>query len=461
MDTTETIAAVATPLGQGGIGIIRISGPLSREVGLSVFSSAKSGFAGFHPYVLHHGWIVDEDGRLLDEVLVSFMPGPGSYTGEDVLEINCHGGPAVVQNVLEIILGRGIRMAEPGEFTLRAFLNGRMDLTQAESVAEMVAAPTRYGLNMASAKLAGRFRRKVDQLKSGLEGLRAEFAADMDFSEEEEIHGLADPQDALEGIAAVESDVKELLDNFRRHHCLRDGMPVVLAGRVNAGKSSLLNAILGRARAIVTSQPGTTRDYLEEVVNLRGVPVRLTDTAGIRSSGDAVERAGLEQGRELISAAALVCVVFDQSVPLDEETRDLIRGTESDRVLAVGNKADLCPDVPDTRDWFERHGVECLSVSATEGQGLDHLLQRVRERLVGGGSEPAEDELVPNIRQRDKLARALDELKGFRQGLEQGIPPDVLTTHLEAACDHLAEMTGEISTEDVLERIFSSFCVGK
>lgn len=461
MDTTETIAAVATPLGQGGIGIIRVSGSLSREVGQSVFSSARSGFTGFRPYVLHHGWIVDEDGRFLDEVLVSFMPGPGSYTGEDVLEINCHGGPAVVQNVLEIVLRRGIRMAEPGEFTLRAFLSGRIDLTQAESVAEMVGAPTRYGLNMASAKLAGRFRRKADELKSGLEELRAELAADMDFSEEEDLGDLAHPHDALERIARVESVVNELLDNFRRHHCLREGMPVVLAGRVNAGKSSLLNAILGRARAIVTSHPGTTRDYLEEVINLRGVPVRLTDTAGVRSAVDAVEQAGLDQGRELISGAALVCVVFDQSVPLDQETQELVRRMESERVLAVGNKSDLCPEIPEARDWFERHGVECLSVSATKGLGLDHLLQRVRERLVGGGSEPAEDELVPNIRQRDKLAKALEELKGFRQGLEQGIPPDVLSTHLEAACVHLAEMTGEISTEDVLERIFSSFCIGK
>jgi tRNA modification GTPase len=461
MDTTETIAAVATPLGQGGIGIIRVSGSLSREVGLSVFSSARSGFRGFRHYVLHHGWIVNSKGHFLDEVLVSFMPGPKSYTGEDVLEINCHGGPAAVQNVLEIVLRQGIRMAEPGEFTLRAFLNGRMDLTQAESVAEMVGAPTRYGLNMAAAKLAGRFRRKVEELKSGLEDLRAEFSADMDFAEEEEIEGLADPAGGLERVEKVEAAVKELLDNFRRHHCLREGMPVVLAGKVNAGKSSLLNAILGRARAIVTPHPGTTRDYLEEAINLQGVPVRLTDTAGVRRSGDAVEQAGLEQGRELISAAALVCVVFDQSVPLDEEAQELVRQVGSDRILAVGNKADLRSEIPETREWFQQHGVECLSVSATEGQGLDYLLQRVRERLVGGGSEPAEDELVPNIRQRGKLSKALEELKDFRLGLERGVPPDVLSTHLEAACGHLAEVTGEISTEDVLERVFSSFCIGK
>lgn len=461
MDTTETIAAVATALGQGGIGIIRVSGSRSRDVGLHVFSSARSGFDGFRPYVLHHGWIVDNQGRFVDEVLVSYMPGPGSYTGEDVLEINCHGGPAVVQYVLDIVLGRGVRMAEPGEFTLRAFLNGRMDLTQAESVAEMVGAPTRYGLNMAAAKLAGSLRRRVEELRDGLEGLRAEFAADMDFSEEEALDGLDDPRAALERISAVESGVSELLDNFRRHHCLREGMPVILAGRVNAGKSSLLNAILGRARAIVTPQPGTTRDYLEEVINLQGLPIRLTDTAGLRSARDAVEQAGLEQGRELISSAALVCLVYDQSLSLDRETRELVRELGSDRVLAVGNKADICPENPEAREWFESQGVECLSVSATSGEGVDRLLERIRQRLVGGGGEPAEDEVVPNIRQRDKLARAQDELEAFRQGLEQGVPTDVLSTHLEAACTHLAEMTGEISTEDVLDRVFASFCIGK
>jgi len=461
MDTADTIAAVATALGQGGIGIIRVSGPASHDTGLSVFSSARSGFTGFRPYVLHHGWIVDEDGRFVDEVLVSFMPGPGSYTGEDVLEINCHGGPAVVQHVLEIVLRRGARMAEPGEFTLRAFLHGRMDLTQAESVAEMVSAPTRYGLGMAAAKLAGRFRRRVEELKDGLEGLRAEIAADMDFSEEEGLEGPADPQSALERIASVESGVRELLDNYRRYSCLREGLPVILAGRVNAGKSSLLNAILGRARAIVTSQPGTTRDYLEETVNLQGLPVRITDTAGLRSAKDAVEQAGLEQGRELISGASLVCLVFDQCQPLDGESADLVRELGGDRILAVGNKADICPDVPEGKEWLESRGVECLSVSAATGQGVDKLLQRVRRHLVGGGSEPAEDELVPNMRQRDKLARALGELEGFRQGLDQGVPPDVLSMHLEAACSHLAELTGEISTEDVLDRVFSAFCIGK
>ncbi|MCF8029384.1 MAG: tRNA uridine-5-carboxymethylaminomethyl(34) synthesis GTPase MnmE [Desulfohalobiaceae bacterium] len=461
MDTTDTIAAVATPLGQGGIGIIRISGPLSRDVGLAVFSSARSRFAGFQPYVLHHGWILDHEGRSVDEVLVSYMPGPGSYTGEDVLEINCHGGPAVVQYVLEICLRRGIRMAEPGEFTLRAFLNGRMDLTQAESVAEMVSAPTTMGLDMAAAKLAGRFRGKVEELRETLEGLRAEIAADMDFSEEEEIAGLADPQGVLERIGRVESGVGELLDNFRRHHCLREGMPVILAGKVNAGKSSLLNAILGRARAIVTHEPGTTRDYLEEVVNLQGVPVRLTDTAGIRTARDDVEQAGLQQGRELIFGATLVCILFDQSLPLDEDTQELIQEVGQERALAVGNKADLGPLSPEARDWLAHNGVEYLSISARTGQGVDFFLERVRQRLVGGGSEPAEGELVPNIRQRDKLDKALAELTGFRQGLEQGLPADVLLTHLEAACDHLAEVTGRISTEEVLDRVFSSFCIGK
>lgn len=462
MYSSETIAAIATPLGQGGIGIIRISGPRSLEVGRSLFRSARSGFLDFRPYTLHHGWIVDSGGEPVDEVLASFMPAPGSYTGEDVLEINCHGGPAAVRYILELALRSGARIAEPGEFTLRAFLNGRMDLTRAESVAEMVQAPTRPGLGMAAAKLSGRLEKRIAGLRERLEDLRSRFTAAMDFPEEEEGEETSLPElsEVLDELEGVESDICELVENFRRHHCLREGVPVVLAGRVNAGKSSLLNAVLGRTRALVDPQPGTTRDYLEEVINLQGIPVRLTDIAGLREVSDRVEQAGLQRGREIISEATLVCLVFDQSLPLDEETKNAALELGSEKILAVGNKADLASLPSGTREWFHSRGFECLSLSAQTGEGVEELLERMRRRILGEGAEPQEGELVPNLRQQEKLNQALEEISQLKSGLES-LPEDVLGTHLEAASRHLAELTGEISTEDVLERVFSSFCIGK
>ena len=465
MTSKDTIAAIATPLGQGGIGIVRISGPQSRSIGGLVFRSARHRFSGFASHVLHHGWIVDAQGTKVDEVLLSYMPAPASYTGEDVVEINCHGGPAVVQTVLELVLAHQARMAEPGEFTLRAFVNGRMDLSQAEAVAEMVEAESRVGMTMAGVKLDGRLKGVVDGLRRDLQDMLARIMADMDFPDEVEDSevsgGEKSKDDVLSRVHAACQGIARLLEAANRYRCYREGALVVLAGRVNAGKSSLLNALLGRNRAIVTSFPGTTRDYLEEGLNLDGLPIKIVDTAGLRQTDDEVERAGLEQGGDLMHRADLVCLVFDLSQELDHEIQNTAVGLGTGKVLAVGNKSDLSQVEDSPENWFREHGFDVEFVSATTGQGLDTLTQAVRSRIVGRAPEPQADALVPNLRQKDALHKAWDALQEAVQALQAGMPPDIVLVPLQEATDRLGEITGEIATEDVLDQVFSRFCIGK
>jgi tRNA modification GTPase len=454
----DTLAAIATPLGQGGVGIVRLSGSQGRSIGWALFRPARS-LQDLKPYVLHHGWILDEQQNVLDEVLVSYMPGPGSYTGEDVLEINCHGGPAILQLVLQAVLRSGARSAEPGEFTLRAFLNGRLDLSQAESVAEVINSQTQTGLALAGSKLQGALGRKVQSLKQRLEELRTQFCLAVDFPEEE-LECVPVPE--LEKVLQeVQGDIQALLQNYQRYNPFRQGALVVLAGEVNAGKSSLLNALLGSSRAIVTPVPGTTRDYLEEGINLQGLPVRLVDTAGLRSTGDQVELAGLEQGRRLVQEADLVCLVLDCSQGVDSEVQALVRELPEKKLLAVLNKMDLEQGLLECADWCSANGLDQVQVSAKTGENLQMLIQKLREKIVGRQAEPGPGELVPNLRQKENLFQAQQELQELAEGLKQQIPFDLLQLHLDTACQSLAEITGEITSEDILQRIFSSFCIGK
>lgn len=454
----DTIAAIATPLGQGGVGIVRISGSRSRELGELLFRSARSDFAGFKPYRLHHGWFLDGASRDLDEVLVSFMPGPGSYTGEDVVEINCHGGPAVLRAVLETVLGAGARPADPGEFTKRAFLNGRLDLTQAEAVIEMITAPTRAGVGMAGQKLEGVLGRRISELRAALEDLRTQLCVAVDFPEEElECLPHAElarrTQTVLQGLG-------ELVAGYERNRCWREGVLVVLAGQVNAGKSSLMNGILGRERAIVTDIPGTTRDYLEEAVSLDGLPVRLVDTAGLRETADKVEQVGVLRSRELLDQADVILLVVDRTRGMTDEDVRLLKQYGPDKLLVVENKADLPGDVLDLPEGAGSvHGH--VSISARTGQGLDELTDTVRTMAVGTRREPGASDLVPNLRQKQGLERAADELTALLGELGQEMPYDLLSVRLDAACALLSELTGEITSDEILNGIFDSFCVGK
>ncbi|GFK95402.1 tRNA modification GTPase MnmE [Fundidesulfovibrio magnetotacticus] len=505
----ETIAAIVTAPGRGGVGIVRLSGPRALAVAQSLFRSARPDFRGFKPYRLHHGRLHDLSGRPLDDVLAAFMPGPGSYTGEDVAEFHCHGSPAVLRAVLDAAVALGARHARPGEYTLRAFLNGRMDLSQAQAVAELVAADSPEGARLALDRLEGLMGRRVRALRELLEASRVEICLAVDFPEDE-VECL-DPQAFQARLDEVMAGIRALLAAHERARPFREGASAVLAGPVNAGKSSLLNALVGRERALVSERAGTTRDFLEEQVVLDGLPVRLADTAGLRDCPDPVEREGLARGLALAREAALTLLVVDGSRPLDGEVlrrlpgaarqdpesgeedarapgdgqvRDLI--LDPARVLAVVNKADLppcasaagdaetaplaasAPSPASTRDAerdpcarLTREGFECVRVSARTGQGLESLCARLRERILGGG-EPVESRgPAPSERERALLSLALEELSALTADLAAGTPPDLLGVRLETACGHLSAITGEIAPDEVLRSVFDGFCIGK
>ena len=458
---TDTIAAVATPPGSGGVGIVRVSGAEAPAIARALFVSSRPSFTGLKPYRLHHGHVRDAHGQVLDEALAAFMPGPGSYTGEDVVEFNCHGGPAVLQAVLQAALEAGARPAGPGEFTYRAFRNGRLDLTQAEAVAETIAAPTRAGLALAQAKLSGALGELVADLRERLEALRVQLCVAVDFPEDE-VECLA-PELLARETAEVRAAIDRLVRNFERGRRWREGALAVLAGRVNAGKSSLMNALLGRERAIVTDIPGTTRDYIEEAIDLDGLPVRLVDTAGLRDTEDAVELAGLERSRDLTERADLILLVVDHTRPMAPEDTALAQTAGPDRLLVVLNKQDLdaapATDAP-TAQWFADAGFETITLSAKTGAGIELLCRRLRKRIVGS-AEPDASELVPNLRQSQALQQAAEELAALEIDLAADTPYDLLSVRLETACTLLNEITGHIAPAHILEAVFSSFCIGK
>ena len=452
----DTIVAIATPPGQGAIGIVRLSGPASADIARLLFHSSRPVFAGFKPYHLHHGQLRDGNGNFVDEVLAAWMPGPGSFTGEDVLEFQCHGGSAILRHVVEECLAHGARLAEPGEFSKRAFLNSRMDLTQAEAIMELVNAPTAVAVGLAGSKLEGLLASRIGELRQGLEALRVQLCVAVDFPEDE-VECLA-PGDLAGGIGEVRAAMSELAGNYDRSRCWRDGALVVLAGQVNAGKSSLMNAILGINRAIVTDIPGTTRDYLEESVQLDGLPVRLVDTAGLRASRDSVELLGIERSRELMGQADLVLLVVDAELGPGAEDLDLAR--EADNLLVVANKMDLLAGKPQwfgESPWTEK---QICPLSAKHGQGLSDLLVAIRRTVAAAGA-PEAGALVPNLRQYTALARATQELEHLLDELAAGLPYDILSIRLDTACAILGEITGEITSEEILRAVFDGFCIGK
>ncbi|TVM36765.1 tRNA uridine-5-carboxymethylaminomethyl(34) synthesis GTPase MnmE [Oceanidesulfovibrio marinus] len=485
----DTIAAVATPPGVGGVGVVRLSGPSAAACALRVFQPSAAGFSGFYPRYMHHGRIlapsVDApDARIVDEVLAVHFPAPNSFTGEDVVEIHGHGGPLVVAEVLRSVLSAGndldVREARPGEFSKRAFLNGKMDLVQAEAVAEAVAADSPAGLALAQTRLAGGLGHRVADLRDKLEALRIQLCIAVDFPDED-VECL--PPDALT------RDVCELIDSLQalagvasRRRVWEEGGLVVLAGRVNAGKSSLLNAIAGSNRAIVTDRAGTTRDYLEERLLLDGLPVTLVDTAGLRADGelltgelDPIEAEGVSRSRSLAARADLLVLVLDgaRQEPLAEPERELLAHLDASGVLIALNKVDTwaryestTPRSPlsrlaDTLQSLGLGSLEIIPLSAAQGVGVDDLTRAIRRRLAGGDTPPRPGELAPNLRQARAMHRAAEELDGLLQDLDAGIPYDVLGVRLETASHALAEITGAIASHDVLNAIFDSFCIGK
>ncbi len=461
----DTIAAIATAPGAGGVGIIRLSGPDAHAILASIFRPSAKGFRSFTPRMLHHGTLLDAQGKDVDEGLVVCFTAPHSFTGEDCAEIQGHGGPAVLAALLDSVLARGARMADRGEFTRRAFLNGKLDLSQAEAVAELIAAPSREGVRLASAKLDGLLGDRVSALRDRLEYLRQRICLAIDFPDEE--GECLPPQEFTAIVREVASGIRALLAGYERARCWQEGALVVLAGQVNAGKSSLMNAFLGRPRAIVTETPGTTRDYLEEQTTLAGLPVRLVDTAGLREfSDDHIEREGMKRGQELARNARCILLVLDGERALKnpaapfspfEAEKKMAAELGSERCLTVWNKVDVAPLPPALSEFC---GTKIIPVSCRNGSGIEELSAAVRSTCLKDES-PDEGEIAPNLRQAGRLKQALEALEELEHAVSLSVPPDLCSIHLESAAAYLADITGLNTTEETLNSIFSTFCIGK
>ncbi len=456
----DTIAAVATAQGTGGIGIVRISGAEAKTLISKTFLSHNERFTHFRPWTLHHGHFLEYSGQALDDVLVVFMPGPRTFTGEDVAEIHCHGGSAILQSILTTLMQHGARLAERGEFSRRAFMHGRMDLTQAEAIAEMIAAPTKASLRVGSAKLDGLLGKQVGTLREKLEELRMALCVAVDFPEEE-VECLS-PQEFLAVVQEVQEAVQTLLTSHARCRHWQEGASVVLAGAVNAGKSSLLNALLGYNRALVTDIPGTTRDFLEEYIDLDGLAVRITDTAGLREGADTVERLGIERSRERIETADAVLLVLDGALAeqATEENESLALAKDP-KVLVVWNKSDLAPEPTFPPTW---QGIEkkTVCVCAHSGKGLDALSAALKSLILKENTaEPDYGEVVPNMRQAKLLQEAAEELAQLATDIDANLPYDVCAVRLDAAVSTLGNITGLDTPDEVMDKIFANFCIGK
>jgi tRNA modification GTPase len=442
----DTIAAISTPLGEGGIGIVRLSGKDALSIARRVFRGKLS------PRRLSYGHIIDPDlGEVVDEVLVSYMAAPHTYTREDIVEINCHGGPLPLQRTLQLVLRYGARLANPGEFTLRAFLNGRIDLAQAESVLGIVSARTEASLRLAVQGLEGRLSAAVTAIRTRIMSALAYLTARIDFPEDE-----IEPQDIVQPLSEALQGLRELIATGDAGIVYRQGVRTALVGRPNVGKSSLLNRLLRQDRSIVTAIPGTTRDTIEEVVNLKGVPFLVVDTAGIIRSKDLVESLGVERSRKAIEQADLVLLVIDISEPITDADREIMELLGKKTALVAANKCDL-PQQAGLRGL----GWEVVRTSALTGEGLAQLEERMVDLALGGRVFVSDGLMVQNVRQKEVLERAERNLTQALSGIASGMPDDFITIDLSAAASALGEITGETVQDDLLEAIFSNFCVGK
>lgn len=453
----DTIAAIATIQAPSAIGIVRLTGPDTRRILDGVFAPANGRpMSAQTPRKLVFGRALDRSGGVIDEALAVLFPGPNSYTGEDCAEIHCHGSPVALDEVLAAAFARGARQARGGEFTQRAFLSGRMDLIQAESVADLIDAESAGAARNAVGQLQGRMSRSVGGIYDALMDVVSRFYAIVDYPDEE-IEPLQQAQ-IEQTLAESAERLDALLATFSRGRLLKSGVPAVILGKPNAGKSSLLNALLGYDRAIVTDIAGTTRDTVEEKVLVGSVLLRLCDTAGIRDAADTVERLGVERAQQAAQRAELALLVLDGSAPLTREDEEAIAAARrARRMLVLVNKADL-PQVLDTAALRVRFG-EVIPLSARSGAGVDALCRAVEELFAGG--ETPRGELLTNARQAESAQRALDAVRRAEQALRSGLSPDAVLTDAEEALEALAEFSGKRVRDDLVATIFSRFCVGK
>lgn len=456
---TDTIVALATPPGVGAIGVIRLSGTAAIAIANQTFKGKDLSQQATH--TIHFGTIRNEEDKIIDEVLVSLFVAPKSYTGENVVEVSCHGSDYIIQELIQLFIRQGARMAQPGEFTLRAFLNGQMDLSQAEAVADLIASSSSASHSLAMQQMRGGFSDEIKKLRQELIDFASLIELELDFSEEDVEFANRDDLRAL--IQKIQRLIHTLMQSFQLGNVLKNGVNTVIAGRPNAGKSTLLNALLNEERAIVSSIAGTTRDTIEEVLNIQGIQFRLVDTAGIREAQDQIEAIGVEKTMEKIQQSSLLVYVFDViQTPPEEVKADLEKlYQEGVFTIVVANKMDLNPYTK-----FEHYASNYLTkeqfipTSAIHKMNIDYLKERLYQAVVQEKVQ-LDDTIVSNARHFEALKKSYDSLADVLHGMNTGITSDFIAMDIRKALHYLGEITGEISTDDLLGNIFSNFCIGK
>ncbi|MBP6408146.1 MAG: tRNA uridine-5-carboxymethylaminomethyl(34) synthesis GTPase MnmE [Fusobacteriaceae bacterium] len=454
----DTIAAISTPRGEGGIGIVRISGDRAIEILGKIFKpKSEKEIKELRNFSINYGKLYNENNELVDEVLVSIMKGTKTYTAEDIVEINCHGGYLITEKVLELVLRFGARHAEQGEFTRRAFVNGRIDLTQAEAVMDLIHSKTDKSISLSLDQLRGDLKSQIAHLKKLLLDVAAHVNVVLDYPEE----GIDDPlpDNLVDNLETVMNTANELILSYDKGKMIKEGVKTAIVGKPNVGKSSLLNALLREERAIVTHIAGTTRDIIEEVINIKGIPLVLVDTAGIRKTDDLVENIGVEKSFEQIEKADFILFVVDGSTELDNEDFKINEKLRGKKVLGIVNKNDL----NQVAKLSELDSVDSfINISAKESIGISDMEEQIYDLIVRGTVENSSKKLIiTNIRHKTALEKTKDAIKNIFETINMGLPMDLIAVDLKEALDSLSEVTGEISTEDLLDHVFKNFCVGK
>lgn len=459
-NTEDTITAISTPLGESGIGIVRLSGRNSISIADKIFKGDISpGKAESHK--ANYGKIISAEDEIIDEVYLTVFKAPKSYTKEDLVEISCHGSPFVLYRVLQEIIKSGARLANPGEFTLRAFLNGRIDLAQAEAVAEIIKAKTDLSLKQGLKHLQGELSERLNLIREELINLLAELEARIDFPDEE-IKELS-RSDILEKMQKIGSNIKSLIDTYEEGKILKEGLRLVIVGKTNVGKSSLLNAFLKEERAIVTPIPGTTRDAISEYTNFKGLPVRLTDTAGFRFSQDKIEIEGIKRTKIEINKADFILLVIDASTGVTDEDRELEKELSEFGHIIVINKVDLDSDerIREIELSFVEKSKKIHKISALKGTGIEELKEKIADEVFFSKKGLDQEIIISNLRHKEALSKAVQSLGLAKESLLKNMSFEFVALDLRVALDSIGEIVGKVVTEDILNKIFSEFCIGK
>lgn len=455
----DTISAIATAPGEGGIGIIRISGNKSFEIASAIFKPFyKDNILDYNNRTLIYGNIVDNE-SIVDEVLLAYMKAPNSYTAEDVVEINCHGGFISVKKILELTLKKGARLAEKGEFTKRAFLNGRIDLSQAEAVIDIINAKTDKSHEIAQSQLEGTLSHKIKNLRNKITEVLAQVEVAIDYPEED-IEFIT-YKELIEKTELIRNEIIDMYNSSDTGKIFREGLKTAILGKPNVGKSSLMNAILGENRAIVTDIPGTTRDVIEEFVNINGIPLKIVDTAGIRETDDIVEKIGVEKSKSHLKTSDLNLLVIDISRDIDEQDLEILKTIDKSKTIVILNKIDLESkvDLSKIENYIDKDNI--INISALKNEGLNLIYEKIENMVFNGKVRNSSEITITNSRHKDALYKAMNSIEDAMEGLENNLSYDFIEVDLKDAWDSLGYINGDTVSEDLLDTIFSNFCIGK